>query len=322
MAISGDAPIIDVGPLLAGQPGALATVAGQFYKAYTEVGFLYVVNHGLDEALIAKSFDIGREVFAQPLEDKMRVFMNVHQCGYQPSKTAVNTEGLDGPSKPQTSEAFKFTYDLPPDHPDYRGSKRFVGHNQWPDNLSAESRQALQQYLAMFDAFGKKLLPVLAVGLGLSPDWFDPHFERPTSVVRLARYPVVPVEAGQHGISGHTDMSFLTMIPPATAVGLQILTSDGVWIDQPVVPGGILVNTGTALRRWSNDRLIATPHRVLASKNVDRYSNIFFFYPWVDAVMEPACVPGTEPKYPPITFSDHHAQFAVANFAYSEPKAA
>jgi len=322
LAVSGEAPVIDVGPLLAGEEGALDDVARRLFRACTEIGFFYVVNHGLDERLIAASFDASRELFALPTEAKQRVRMNVHQCGWQPANTAVNTQALDGPAKPQANEAFKFTYDLPSGHPDYRGKTRFIGHNQWPDGLSGSSRQALQRYLGAFDAFGKRLLPPIAVALGLPPHWFDPFFVRSSSVVRCAWYPVMPVEEGQLGIGGHTDMSFLTMIPQATAPGLQVLTRDGDWVDQPEVPGGIIVNTGIALRRWSNDRLIATPHRVLASRTVERYSNIFFFYPAVDAVIECQCAPGTQPQHPPISFSDHHAWYAAANFAYSERSAA
>ena len=159
---------------------------------------------------------------------------------------------------------------------------------------------------------------MVAVALGQSPDFFEQPFAETSSIVRLAWYPVLPVDEDQFGSRPHVDMSFLTMIPPATAPGLQILLQDGSWIDQPAVPGGIIVNTGIALRRWSNDLLIATPHRVLASKTGDRYSNIFFFYPSVDAVIAPVCAPGTRPRYEPITFSQHHAQYATANFGYAE----
>ena len=159
---------------------------------------------------------------------------------------------------------------------------------------------------------------MVAAALGQDPACFDASFAETSSVVRLAWYPVLPVDEDQFGSRPHTDMSFLTMIPPATAPGLQILLSDGTWVDQPVVPGGIIVNTGVALRRWANDRLIATPHRVLASKTGDRYSNIFFFYPSVDALMTPITAPGEAPRHSAITFSEHHAQYASANFTYAK----
>jgi isopenicillin N synthase-like dioxygenase len=322
-ATSRDVPIIDIRPLLAGEPGALDSVAQQFRDACTDIGFFFIVNHGLDPALVERSFEASRELFALPADAKRAVRMNQHQCGFQPSKVAMQNTGLgDGSTvKPNANEAFKYTHDLPPTHPDYRGGRRFVGHNQWPAGLSASARQVLQQYLEAFDALGRQLLPVVAVALGAPPDRFDAGFAETSSVVRLAWYPVLPVDEDQFGSRAHTDMSFLTMIPPATAPGLQILLQDGTWLDQPHVPGGIVVNTGMALRRWANDRLIATPHRVLASKTGDRFSNIFFFYPSVDAVMAPICAPGTAPNYDPITFSAHHASYATANFAYAEGKA-
>ena len=322
-AISAEVPVIDVGPLLAGTPGALAVAAGQFLRACNEVGFFFIVNHGLDPTLIEQSFSASRALFGLPQAAKMRVAMNEHQCGFQPSKVAINRMGLgDGSlAKANANEAFKYTHDLPPTHPGYRGSKRFVGHNQWPDDPPEGSRRVLQRYLATFDGLGKRLLPMVAVALGQVPDFFNEPFAESSSVVRLAWYPVLPVDDDQFGSRAHTDMSFLTMIPPATAPGLQILLKDGSWVDQPVVPGGIIVNTGIALRRWANDRVIATPHRVMASRTGDRYSNIFFFYPSVDAVMAPICAPDTKPHYEPITFSQHHAHYASANFTYAERKA-
>lgn len=317
-------PIIDIEPVLAGRPGALETAARQFRAACTEIGFFYITGHGLDPALVERSFAASHELFALPHAAKMRVAMNEHQCGFQPSMVAMQTLGLGDGSvvKANANEAFKYTHDLPPGHPDFRSTRRFVGHNQWPEGLSGRALSVLRTYLAAFDALGKRLLPMVALALGQTPDFFDVAFAETSSVVRLARYPVLPVEADQYGSRPHVDMSFLTMIPPATAPGLQILLQDGTWIDQPNVPDGIIVNTGIALRRWSNDQLIATPHRVLASKTGDRYSNIFFFYPSVDAVMTPVHARGEAAKYEPITFSQHHAQYASANFAYADRKPA
>lgn len=71
--------------------------------------------------------------------------------------------------------------------------------------------------------------------------------------MRSAYYPVVKPDENQFGLPGHTDLSFLTLILPATAPRLQILTAAGTWLDQPIVDGGILVNTGDTLRTWAND---------------------------------------------------------------------
>src|SRR6185503_5182929 len=40
-------PIIDLGPTLAGEPGALEEAARQLRHALTEIGFYYIVNHGI-----------------------------------------------------------------------------------------------------------------------------------------------------------------------------------------------------------------------------------------------------------------------------------
>ncbi len=122
-------------------------------------------------------------------------------------------------------------------------------------------------------------------------------------------------------LPGHTDLAMLTLIPPATAPGLQILTASGDWIDQPVLPDAILVNTGNTLRTWVNDQYIATPHRVLPSVDVERYSAIFFLYPRLDA--EIRCVETCKgadnpPKYPSLSFSDFYARYSERNFGYAE----
>jgi len=55
-----DLPIIDIGPLMAGAPGAVADVARKLRRACTEIGFFYIVNHGMDQDVVARSFDIAR----------------------------------------------------------------------------------------------------------------------------------------------------------------------------------------------------------------------------------------------------------------------
>lgn len=323
-AITNEVPIIDVGRFFAGVPGALDEVAQQIHKACTEIGFFYIVNHGVSQPVIRRVFEAMENFFTLPASEKFRVRMNEHQAGWQAPNVAIHGDSFDKVVKPQATEAFKFGPELDPADPDFQGSKRFRGHNQWPEGLSVEDKQAFLTYHAQFNELAKRLLAAVAVALGSVPNFFDDAFRRTDSVMRCAYYPVVKPQENQFGLPGHTDSSFLTLIPPATAPGLQILTAAGTWIDQPIVEGGILVNTGDALRTWSNDQFIATPHRVLASTKEERYSAIFFLYPDLDVTIScvPTCWSADYPKkYTDQKFSDFYAGYAARNFGYAEKKA-
>ncbi len=320
-----DIPIIDIGPLLAGDASAVASVAEQMHRACTEIGFMFIVNHGMDNSTVARAFDASRRFFALPTEDKLKVRMNRHQCGYMPPNVAVHTDTFEKRStayNSQPSEAFKFTFDLPTNDPDYGQNIRFRGHNKWPDPAIAPGmHEAFMEFHCAFQALGVKLLPPLSVSLDMPPDFFDPFFERASSMTRIAYYPPVDIEANQVTLPGHKDISFLSLIPPATRPGLEIFTQSEKWIEQPVIPEAILVNIGNTLVHWINDAYIATPHRVRADVEESRYSNIFFLYPSVNAVLKcPRTCQGPDnpAKYPPVTFGEFHADYAARNFGYAE----
>lgn len=321
----GEIPIIDIAPVLAGEAGAVTRTADQFFHACTGMGFVILVNHGIDEGIVERAFDAARRFHTLPMDEKLKVRMNRHQCGYMPPNVSVHRDTFETHRtalRAQVSEAYKFTFDLAADDPDAGTDKRFRGHNKWPDEAVAPGvRAAFMDFHLTFEAFARRLLPVLSVALDMPADFFDPFFERSSSMTRIAHYPPIPEAEGEISLPGHRDLSFLSLIPPATHPGLEILTPAEKWITQPVVPNGLLFNTGNTLCRWSNDRFKATPHRVRAAPDTDRYSNIFFLYPDVDARMEcvPSCADANNPvKYPPITFGEFHADYAARNFAYAE----
>lgn len=322
---AGAIPIIDIGPMLAGTESAIVQVADSIRHACTEIGFFFITNHGMDTDIVERAFDASRDYFALPMDEKMKVRMNRHQCGYMPPNVSVHTDTFEkrqGSLRAQVSEAFKFTFDLGPDDPDYGKNRRFRGHNKWPDPAVAPGlHDAFMDFHVAFEALGRKLLSPLSVSLGMPADYFDAAFKRSSSMTRIAYYPPIDPDIDQISLPGHTDISFLSMIPPATLPGLEILLPTGEWIEQPVIPEAILVNTGNTMVRWINDAYIATRHRVRADSEGERHSNIFFLYPNVDAMMEcvPSCQgPDNPAKYPPIRFGDFHAEYAARNFGYAE----
>ena len=81
----------------------------------------------------------------------------------------------------------------------------------------------------------------------------------------------------EFGIAPHTDTSFMTLLAQNRIPGLSIRLPTGRWVDAPAIDGAFLVNGGDLLRRWTNDRFLATPHRVLNRSGQERYAIPFFF---------------------------------------------
>ncbi|RYF65381.1 MAG: hypothetical protein EOO22_22770, partial [Comamonadaceae bacterium] len=79
-----DIPVIDLGPYLAGAAGARDRLGAELRHALEEVGFYFVVNHGVAQSTIDGAFDAARAIHALPLEDKMAVRFNEHNIGYEP----------------------------------------------------------------------------------------------------------------------------------------------------------------------------------------------------------------------------------------------
>src|SRR5436309_2741162 len=129
-------PVIDLGPHLAGRPGALRAAAAELRNALEGVGFFIVVGHGMPRELIERTFAEARRFHAQPYEAKMALRMNEHNNGYMAmGRYAVWTSDVNANDKPDLNEAFFTKRERAPDDPLARSGRRFVGPNHWPADL-------------------------------------------------------------------------------------------------------------------------------------------------------------------------------------------
>ena len=100
-------PVIDPGAYLGGTPGALEKAAAELRRALEEVGFFIIVNHGVSQELIERTFAEARRFHDQPLEAKMALRMNEHNNGYMAmNRYAVWTSDVNTNTKPDLNEAF------------------------------------------------------------------------------------------------------------------------------------------------------------------------------------------------------------------------
>ena len=123
------------------------------------------------------------------------------------------------------------------------------------------------------------------------------------------------------GLAPHSDTSFMTLLAQNRVPGLSIRLPNGHWIEAPSLPGSFLVNGGDLLRRWTNDRFLATPHRVVNRSGQERYAIPFFFDCDYRTRMDclPTCQgPDNPPRYPPITYAEYMACYRDLNYAAKE----
>ncbi len=314
MSAADDFPVIDLGPVLAGAPGALAEAAGRLRRALTEVGFYAIVNHGIPLELVEAAYREAARFHALPMERKREVLIDRHNVGYLPLRgDTLRTSVVEAVTRANFNEAFFVARDLPDDHPDVVADRRFRSANRWPRDLPG-FRETVTAYCDALETLAGRLVRLYAVALDLPSNWFDEPFRDLQYKLRMTHYPPqLPAAADdEFGIAPHTDTSFLTLLAPNEVPGLSIRRPDGTWRDPPAIPGAFLVNGGQMLVRWTNDRFLATPHRAVNRSGGERYALAFFCdsqIDWPVAAVPTTVGPERPPKYPTTWYTDYMVQY-------------
>lgn len=316
-------PVLDLAPLQDGAPGALDRLGEELRRAFTEVGFYFVRNHGIPQSLLDATFEAAERFHAQPIEAKLALKINEHNIGYMPMRGATTRVNAVGDvALPNANEAIFFKRDLPADHPDVLANVRFRGRNQWPE-LPGFREQVLQACDA-FEGLGLRLLPLYARALGLEPGFFAPYFDEPMYTLRMSHYPQQEPTAPENefGIAPHVDTSFMTILAQNRIPGLSLRMPSGEWVDAPAPEGALLINGGMMLRRWTDKRFLATPHRVINRSGRERYAIPFFMDAGYRAVMAPITADGSPAddrtgREPPITYPDFMTGYQRSNFHHA-----
>jgi isopenicillin N synthase-like dioxygenase len=261
--VSAAVPLVE----LAGRD-AVAQVAA----ACRDTGFFVVADHGLGDQLAA-TFAAARTFFALPPVEKQRSAM-------------VGNDGYAGIGSARS--AGKEMFDV--------GMSAF---DRWPDVEGF--RAAIEGHQAAGVDVARELLRTVALGLDVDPEFFARRMRRPQCFLRLLRYP--PTPAGSVTTGGHTDYGAITLLATDGVPGLEVRRRNGVWAPVDAPAGSLVVNLGDMLARWTNDRYVSTPHRVVSSGE-ERWSVPLFVNPDPDTLIEciPSCVTPERPcRYSPIT---------------------
>ena len=299
-------PIIDMATYRAGDADAKARLIAEIADESRRLGFFYLINHGVPEALLADQLAWNRRFFELTQADKAGLdFRNLPvRRGYEP--TALQT--LEAGRPPDQKEGF--TIGREPDESE--APNPFDGPNQWPGPRpgfdAAAFRRQTEAYREAMTGLGQELCGLFAASLDLPEDYFAEALARPSVVVRLLRYPPQPadVSSDRLGCGAHTDWGLITILLQDDCGGLEIET-EGRWLEASPVPGALIINLGDMVVRLTAGRYTSNLHRVLnKAPACDRYSVATFFNPHAFYVVDcaPTCRP-PEGAPEPITFVDH-----------------
>ncbi len=298
----GDIPIVDIGAWRRGDADALPVAAAQLRDACEKVGFFQLTGHELAPGLVDEIFAAARRFHDLPLATKQQINIDnpahpLTGVGYLP----MRERRLPRREKGNLNEAFLLKSD----------QDIALDDNQWlPESALPGFRETVERYAEAIEAVALQLVEVYAVALDLDRAWFEEAFADPFWRLRLTHYPPEVDDDGAYGIAPHVDTTFFTLLLQ-DGPGLTIYsTLRDAWLQVPVVPDAIVVNTGELLRQWSNDRFLSVRHFANNDATIPRYSIPLFFNASGDWPMEclpTCCSPDNPAKYPTISYNQSQA---------------
>lgn len=289
-------PVVDLGEFLSGDPEKKKAFVNQLGKAYEEVGFVAVKNHGIPGELIADLYKYVQQFFSLPSEEKRKY--EVPGLAGQRGYTSFGKEHAKGSDAPDLKEFFQFGQTVENNDP---------VKSEYPDNVTVKEVTPFtptfcEAYKA-FEKSGLALMQAIALYLGLDEDYFDSYVHNGNSILRSIHYPPILHEPKSAiRAEQHEDINLITLLVGASADGLQILTKQNEWVGVTSLPEQIVVNVGDMLQRFTNDKLKSTTHRVVNPPrqmwHTSRFSIPFFLHPKSEmslACLE-SCVDESHPK--------------------------
>jgi len=299
-------PVVDLSDFTSGDPKLKESFVQQLGKAYEDVGFVAVKNHGIPADLIADLYKYVQQFFSLP-SDKKRAY-EIPELAGQRGYTSFGKEHAKGSEAPDLKEFFQYGQTVPENHP---------LKPEYPDNVSVAEVEGFNETLfkayRAFERSGKSLLQAIALYLGLDENYFDDFVEEGNSIVRAIHYPPITVEPKSAiRAEQHEDINLITLLVGASAGGLEILTKQNEWVGVTSLPDQIVVNVGDMLQRLTNNKLKSTTHRVVNPPrelwHTSRFSIPFFLHPKsaMDLSALQECVDENHPKvYEDITAGEY-----------------
>jgi isopenicillin N synthase-like dioxygenase len=295
-------PTVDLAEYLSGDVARMQQFARDLGKAYQEVGFVAVRNHGVPQHLVDDFYSAVQAFFAQPesVKRKYEIAGLAGQRGY----TSFGKEHAKDSQAADLKEFWQFGQTVRDGDP---------VKDEYPPNVEVAEMPAFNalgvELYRNFERSGAHLLRAIADFLELPNDYFAGHIHNGNSILRAIHYPPITQEPKSAiRAEQHEDINLITLLVGASADGLEVMSTTGDWVAVKTAPDEIVVNVGDMLQRLTNNVLRSTTHRVVNPPrekwHTSRFSIPFFLHPRseMDLTCLESCVTDSNPlHYEPIT---------------------
>ena len=238
----------------------------QFSASLKEIGFAVVRNHGVVQQLIDEAYAAWGKFFHSSEKNNYPFDPKTH-------------DGLISLDLSETAKGHEI-----------KDIKEFFHYYSWgrvPKSLEPLTKNlfnSLNHLAATLLGWVESALPV-EVREKLSMPLSEMIIDSKHSLLRIIHYPPLSGDEikGAVRAAPHEDINLLTLLPAATAKGLEVQDKAGQWLAVPHDPDWIIVNSGDMLQECSAGYYQATTHRVTNPKGAkareSRLSMPLFLHP-------------------------------------------
>lgn len=295
MILYDEIPSLDLDDFKSGDSVRKENFVRKLGEAYSNIGFVAIKNHGLDDALTEKLYSTIQQFFS--LSEASKRQYEIEELFGQRGYVSKGKEKAKGRNTGDLKEFYHIGQ--------VEAVDQGYPNNIWPEEVEDFEQITSHAFKILLDT-GRQMLRAIALYLELEENYFEQYVIEGNSILRPIHYfpienpddvPEDAVRAAEHG-----DINLITLLMGASADGLQVLRRDGKWIPITALPDQIVVNVGDMLERHTNARLKSTIHRVVNPPrelmNTSRYSIPFFLHPIsnMDLSCLQNCVDQSNPK--------------------------
>lgn len=236
-----------------------------FCQSLRETGFAVLNNHPVSTHLIDQAYQQWRDFFYSDIKHQY-TYDRSTQDGYFPFRS----ENAKDRNISDLKEFFHF-YPWGRIPPNMRDISLMMYESL--HHLSAELLQWIE------DDLPDNLAEQLSMPLNNMID------DSPNTLLRILHYPPISDSTEQEAVRAapHEDINLITLLPAATAPGLEVKNRHGQWHAVDCDPGNIVVNVGDMLQMCTQHYYQSTTHRVVnpddSSENHSRFSMPLFLHP-------------------------------------------